>query len=187
MNIEKLTFKALTSLQMILSQYSIDVLFLQEVDIKNGEDTPLLDGYEKLYHVNCAGVIRCITYIKNKLGTTSLLWDEDLPVVIIQLRNLTLINVYNKFSLSSYTSESIKLTKRQQLDRVSNMIKNTCRLDKRICWVGDVNIDTMNSPLANSYINFCDSKSITIENWKPTREKACSTLFIPRGPTRPIG
>ena len=80
---------------MILSHYSIDVLFLQEVDIKDGEDPPLLDGYEKFYHMNRAGVIRCITYIRNELGATKLVWEEDLPVVIIRLRNVTIINVYN--------------------------------------------------------------------------------------------
>ena len=42
-----------------------------------------------------------------------------------------------------------------------------------ICWVGDVNIDMISSPLANSYINFCDSKGIKFQNWKPTRDKAC--------------
>ena len=134
---------------MILSQYFLDELFLQEVEIKNGEDPSLMDGYVKSYHVKRAGVIRCITNIKNKLGATSLSWDEDLSMMIIRLMNLTLINVYNVFSLNSYTSESIKLTNRQQLDRVSNIIKNKCHLDKRICWVGDVNINIMNSSLAN--------------------------------------
>lgn len=43
----------------------------------------------------------------------------------------------------------------------------------RTYWVGYVNIDVMNSPLANSYINFGDSKGIKIESWKPTLHKAC--------------
>lgn len=98
-------------------------MFLQEVDMKNREDPPLLDGYEKFYHVNRACVIRCITYIKNELIATSLLWDENLPIVIIRRRNLTVINAYNEFSLNSFISESIKLTKHQQLVIVSNIIQ----------------------------------------------------------------
>ena len=82
---------------MILSQYSIDVLFLQEVDIKVGELPPLLDGYESFQHTNRTGVIRCITYIRNALGATKLAWEDDMPVVIIQLKNVTLINLYNEF------------------------------------------------------------------------------------------
>ena len=67
---------------MILSQYNIDVLFLQDVDIKDGEVPPILDGYESFHHTNRAGVIRVITYIKNQLGATKLAWEDDMPVVI---------------------------------------------------------------------------------------------------------
>ena len=67
-----------------------------------------------------------ITYVKDYLAATDLVWDQDLPVVIIKLRNVTLINLYNEFTLNSYTNKSKKMTKRQQLDRVKKMIKNTC-------------------------------------------------------------
>ena len=91
LNIQKRLFKALSSIQMILSQYSIDVLFLQEVDIKDGEIPPLLDGYKNFHHTNRAGVIRCITYIRNELGATKLAWEDDMPVVIIQIKMCQLL------------------------------------------------------------------------------------------------
>ena len=94
-----------------------------------------------------------------------------MPVVIIKLRNVTLINLYNEFTLHSYTNESTKLTK--QLDQVRKSIENTSHIGKRVYWIGDVNIDLINSPLANSFINFCDTYGIKIENWNATREKAC--------------
>ena len=47
---QKRLFIALTPIQMILSQYNIDVLFLQEVDIRDGEVPPMLDGYENFHH-----------------------------------------------------------------------------------------------------------------------------------------
>ena len=158
LNIQKRLYKALSPIQMILSQYNIDVLFLQEVDIRVGEVPPILDGYESFHHTNSAGVIRVITYIKSHFAATKLAWDEDLPVVIVKLRNVNLINLYNEFTLHSYTYESTKMTKRQQLDRVRKLIKNRSHLDNRICWIGDVNIDLINSPLANSFIIFCNSK-----------------------------
>ena len=52
LNIQKRLFKALSPIQMILSQYNIDVLFLQEVDIKDGDVPPMLDGYESFHHTN---------------------------------------------------------------------------------------------------------------------------------------
>ena len=116
---------------MILTHYCIDVQCLQEVDIKDGEVPPLLDGYENFHHTNRAGIIRCITYIRNELGATKLAWEDDLPVVIIHLKNVTLINLYNEFSLHSYTNESTKLTKRQQLDcvRISCLVLSYHCLD----------------------------------------------------------
>ena len=172
LNIQKRLYKALSPIQMILSQYNIDVLFLQEVDIRVGEVPPMLDGYESFHHTNSAGVIRVITYIKSHFAATKLAWDEDMPVVIIKLRNVTLINLYNEFTLHSYTNESTKLTERQQLDQVRKSIENTSHIGKRVYWIGDVNIDLINSPLANSFIIFCDSKWIKIENWNATRDKA---------------
>ena len=95
--------------------------------------------------------------MKNHLAATKLVWDQDMPVVIIKLNNVTLINLYNEFTLYSYTNKSTKMTKRQQLDRVKKLIENTCHLSNRICWIGDVNLDLINSPLANSFINLCNS------------------------------
>ena len=40
LNIQKRLFKALSPIQMILSQYNIDILSLQEVDIRDGEVPP---------------------------------------------------------------------------------------------------------------------------------------------------
>ena len=118
LNIQKRLYKAITPIQMILSQYKIDVLFLQEVDIRAGEVPPMIDGYESFHHTNCAGVIRVITYIKSHFAATKLDWDEELPVVIVKLSNITLTNLYNEFTLYSYTNVSTKMTKRQRLDRV---------------------------------------------------------------------
>ena len=157
---------------MIRSKNSIDVLFLQEVDIKDGEVPPLLDGYESFQHTNLAGVIRCNTYIKNQFAANKIPWEEDMPVVIIQLKNVTLINLYNEFSLNSYSNKSTKLTKRQQLDRVRKFINNTSHLDNKIYWVGDFNIDLVNSPLATTFMSFCDSNGIKIESWNATRDNA---------------
>ena len=56
---------------------------------------PLLGGYESFHHTNSAGVVRVITYIKNQFGATKLAWDEDMPVVMIKLKNVTSINLYN--------------------------------------------------------------------------------------------
>ena len=85
---------------------------------------------------------------------------------------MTLINRYNEFTLHSYTNESTKLTERQQLDQVRKLIENTIHIVKWIYWIDDVYIDLINSPLANSFINFCDSNGIKIENWNATRDKA---------------
>ena len=101
-----------------------------------------------------------------------------MPVVIIKLRNVTLINLYNEFTLHSYTNESTRLTERQQLDQVRKSIENTSHIGKRVYWIGDVNIDLINSPLANSFINFCDSYGINIENWNASRENACLDHII---------
>ena len=65
------------------------------------------------------------------------------------------------------------MTKRQQLERVMKLIENTCAFGNRICWVGDANLDLINNPLASTFINFCDTYGIKIENWKATRDKAC--------------
>ena len=61
--------------------------------------------------------------MKNHLAATKLVWDQDMPVVIIKLRTVTLINLYNEFTLYSYTNKSTKMTKRQQLDRVKKLIE----------------------------------------------------------------
>ena len=99
LNIQKRLYRAITPIQMILSQYKIDVLFLQEVDILAGEVPPIINGYESFHHTNCAGVIRVITYIRSHFPAIKLDWDEDLPVVIVKLSNITLINMYNEFTL----------------------------------------------------------------------------------------
>ena len=173
LNIQKRLYKAISPIQMILSKYDIDVLLLQEVDIRFGEVPPILEGYKSFHHTNSAGVIRVITYVKDQLAATKLVWDQDLPVVIIKLSNVTLINMYNEFTLYSYTNLSTKMTKRQQLDRVKKLIENTCVLGNRLCWIGDVNLDLINSPFASTFIKFFDNYGVKIENWKATREKAC--------------
>ena len=73
LNIQKRLYKALSPIQMILSQYNIDVLFLQEVDIRAGEVPPMLDGYESFHHTNSAGVIRVITYNKTHFAASKLI------------------------------------------------------------------------------------------------------------------
>ena len=173
LNIQKRLYKAISPIQMILSKYNIDVLLLQEVDLRFDEVPPILEGCESFHHTNSAGVIRVITYVRHHLAATKLVWDQDLLVVIIKLRNVTLINMYNEFTLYSYSNLSTKMTKRQQLDRVKKLIEKTCVLGNRICWIGDLNLDLINSPVASTFINFCDSYGIKIENWKATREKAC--------------
>ena len=173
LNIHKRLYKAISPIQLILSKYNTDVLLLQEIDIRFGEVPPIFEGYESFHHTNSAGVIRVITYVKNHLAATKLVWDQDMPVVIIKLRNVTLINLYNEFTLHSYTNKSTKMTKRQQLNQVKKLIENTCVISNRICWIGDVDLDLINSPLASTFINFCDTYGIKIENWKATRDKAC--------------
>ena len=147
---------------MILSLHRIDVLLLQEVDIRFGEVPPIIKGYESFHHCNSAGVIRVVTYVKSHLAATQLVWDQDMPVVIIKLNNVTIINFYNEFTLFSYTNKKTKMTKRQQLERVKKLIENTCALGNRICWVGDANLDLINNPLASTFINFCDNHGIKI-------------------------
>ena len=75
LNIQKRLYKALSPIQMILSQYNIDVLFLLGVDIKDGEVPPMLDGYESFHHTNRAGIIRVINirYIHFYYRTTGIL------------------------------------------------------------------------------------------------------------------
>ena len=116
LNIQKRLYKAISPIQMILSKYNIDVLLLQEVDLRFDEVPPIMEGYESFHHTNSAGVIRVITYVRDHLAATKLVWDQDLPVVIIKLRNVTLINMYNEFTLYSYSNRSTKMTKREQID-----------------------------------------------------------------------
>ena len=111
--------------------------------------------------------------MKNHLAATKFAWDQDMPVVIIKLSNVTLINFYNEFTLFSYTNKKTKMTKRQQLERVKKLIEITSVLGNRICWACDANLDLINSPLASTFINFCDDYGIKIENWAATRNKAC--------------
>ena len=172
LNIHKRLYKAISPIQMILFRYNIDVLLLQEVDIRFGEVPPMIERYESFHHTNSAGGIRAVTYVKNHLAATKLVWDQDMPVVIIKLSNVTLINFYNEFTLYSYTNKKTKMTKRQQLDQVKKLIENTCVLGNRICWIGDVNLDLITSLNACTFINFCDTYGIKIENWKATRDKA---------------
>ena len=68
----------------------IDVLFLQEVEIRDGEVPPMLDGYESFHHTNRARVTRAITYINNQFGATKVTWDDDMPVVIMKLKKCDL-------------------------------------------------------------------------------------------------
>ena len=116
LNIQKRLFKAISTIEMILSHYEIDILFLQETDIRADEVPPIIEGYESFHHTNSAGVIRVITYVRDHLATTKLVWDQDLPVVIIKLRKVTLINMYNEFMSYSYSNRSTKMTKREQID-----------------------------------------------------------------------
>ena len=81
--------------------------------------------------------------------------------------------MYNEFTLYSYSNRSTKMTKRQQIERVKKLIVSTCALGNRICWIGDLNLDLINSPLASAFINFCDNYGIKIENSAATRDKAC--------------
>ena len=73
LNIQKRLSKAISPIQMILSQYNIDVLFLQEVDIRFDEVPPILEGYESFYHTNSAVVIRVIKMLKKILLLLNLL------------------------------------------------------------------------------------------------------------------
>ena len=141
LNIHKRLFKAISEIQSILCLHRIDVLLLQEVDIRFGEVPPIIDGYESFHHCNSAGVIRVVTYVKSHLAATQVVWDQDMPVVIIKLNNVTLINFYNEFSLFSFKKKTTKLTKRQQLERIKKLIENTSSLGNRICWAGDANLD----------------------------------------------
>ena len=61
LNIHKRLYKAISPIQMILFRYNIDVLLLQEVDIRFGEVPPIIEGYESFHHTNSAGIIRVIT------------------------------------------------------------------------------------------------------------------------------
>ena len=111
LNINKRLYKAISPIQMLLCRHKIDVLLLQEVDISFGEVPPMIEGYESFYHTNSAGVIRVVTYVKCHLAATQLVWDQDMPVVIIKLNNVTVINFYNEFTLFSYTNKKTKMTK----------------------------------------------------------------------------
>ena len=173
LNIQKRLFKAISTIEMILSHYEIDILFLQETDIRADEVPPIIEGYESFHHTNNGGVIRVITYVRVSIAATNLVWDQDLPVVIIKLKNVTLVNIYNEFTLNSYTKMSKKITKRQQMERLKKMIVNTYSIGNRIVWIGDVNLDLINSPLASTFIEFCDNYGIRIENWNATRVNAC--------------
>ena len=157
---------------MILCRHKIDVLLLQEVDIRFGEVLPMIEGYESFHHTSSAGVIRVVTYVKSHLAANQLVWDQDMPLVIIKLNNVTIINFYNEFTFFCYTNKKTKMTKRQQLERVKKLIEITFVLGNRICWAGDANLDLINSPLARAFINFCDDYGIRIENWAATCHKA---------------
>ena len=86
LNIQKRLFKAIITIEMILSHYKIDILFLQEVDIRVDEVPPIIEGYDSFHHTNFGGVIRVIIYVKDCIAATNLVWDQDLPVVIIKLK-----------------------------------------------------------------------------------------------------
>ena len=105
-NVMKRLLKASAALEKLLNLEKIDIALFQETDIRPNENPPVIKGYSPITHRNGAGVARAIIYAKESLKPTQIEWRDELPIVIIRLRDLTIINIYNEFTLNSFANES---------------------------------------------------------------------------------
>ena len=182
LNIAKRLFKAEAPIRELIEKEAIDILCLQETDLQKERIPPILQGYRPVVHTNSAGVSRAITYVKNNIKFAEVVGHEKMiPHVIIKLRDVTIINVYNEFSSNSYSNNSRKLSKPEQVrkyvevfDLASNHVKS------KVIWIGDMNLNVLNRKESREYLEFCEDNGLVHENWSPTRGNACLDHVVTR-------
>ena len=124
-NVQKRALKAGAAIENLLNAEDIDVALLQETDLPAEESPPLISGYKPITHRNAVGVARAIIYAKEWLKPNSIEWRQELPIVVIKLPEVTIINTYNEFTLNSYSILRKRLTKSQQVCRITNVLRET--------------------------------------------------------------
>ena len=157
-------------------------MFLQETDLTKDQIPPILEGYCPVSHTNTAGVSRAITHVKNSIKFANVEGlDDIIPHVIIKLREVTIINCYNEFTLNSYSADAKRVSKAEQVRRILDVIELTSKnANGKVIWIGDLNVNIRNRKESREYLKYCDENGLVQVNWLPTRGNACLDHVVTR-------
>ena len=145
---------ATADIESLIQNLNIDVICLQETEIRTAAKPEFIENFEPIVHQNESGISRVVTYIKDSIVFKQITPRKfkDFPATIIRLKEIVIINYYNEFTQKSYTKEKIRLSKPQQATRLINFLKEASQINRKIIMLGDVNIDRV-KPQANPTID----------------------------------
>ena len=184
LNIAKRLESAAAILEEIIRIHNIDILCLQETDLKQGSQPPFIKNFYPVYSSNNSGTIRVVSYVKYSVSAEqiSIQAPYDFPAVAIKLKEIVVINFYNEFTLFSYSDARRRLSKPEQTSRLVEFMKETSDLNRKIIYLGDANVDLLDthSNLTNEYEKACNNLELDHEVRTPTRNNKCLDHIMTR-------
>ena len=134
LNIAKRLESAAAILEEIIRIRNIDILCLQETDLKTGSQPPFIKNFYPVYSSNSSGTIRVVTYVKVSIFAEQISIPApcDFPAVALKLKEIVVINFYNEFMQFSYSDYRRRISKPEQTSRLVEFTKETSELNRKI-------------------------------------------------------
>ena len=97
LNVAKRLESEATIVEEIMRMHDIDILCLQETDLKPGSQPPSIKNFYPVYTSNSSGTIRVVSYVKESIHAEQISIQDpyDFPAVALKLKEIVIINFYN--------------------------------------------------------------------------------------------
>ena len=148
-----------------------EIFGVGEIDLDPDSVPPLVEGYSTVTHRNSDGYARLCVYIKNTITVDDSICPVDLPIIILQLAQVTIAFAYKGFTINPYCKNKRRITDKERcniaidsLDKIASMSK------KHLIIQGDFNIDYLSNTISKRRIaNWALDNDCTQIITSPTR------------------
>ena len=132
----------LPTIKTLLHEYDIDILCIQEADIKPEEDVSdyRVSGYElETEKTTTQFKIRSLVYIKTEINYKRLEDDEseNSHIILVKVKDVTIAAMYRTYQLTHKADHASALN--EQIET----LEASCLTSKHFLLLGDINLDAM--------------------------------------------
>ena len=139
LNIRRGLLKKIDTLEQFANSEKLQILSINESDLGPLDNTPSIPGFS--YLRSSGPISRVLLYIRDTVPFDQLIYNGDLPVIVINLAQVTLAFAYSSFTLNPYSNDRIRLTDKDRMNRIMDFLNWLQPLAKEnLCLLGDFNI-----------------------------------------------